>query len=99
MVVKRHFFSNLRRKLENCQKIDQMTGNTELSCGFSDGVVVMVSGEDRGDHWDNMEDSVGGLQLGWREQEMLFLFCLTYMERAGIITAQEDFGCVQQGNI
>ena len=70
----------------------QMTGTTDLSCGCSDGVVVMVSGEDREDHGDIMEDS-------WGEQEMLFLFCLTYMERAGIITAQEDFGCVQQGNI
>ena len=42
----------------------EMTGTTELSCGCSDGVVVMVFSEDRGDHGDIMEDSVGGLQLG-----------------------------------
>ena len=42
----------------------EMTGTTELSCGCSDGVVVMVSGEDRRDHEDIMEDSVVGLQIG-----------------------------------
>ena len=73
LVVKRNFFSNLRRKPENSQKMCEMTGTTELSCGCSDGVVVMVSGEDRRDHEDIMEDSVVGLQIGWRDQEILFL--------------------------
>ena len=64
LVVKRNVLSTLKRKPENSQNIGQMTGITELSCGFSDGVVVMVSGEDRRDHEDIMEDSVVGLQIG-----------------------------------